>query len=87
VKPVSGSVQIAFDGTEQTTGWQLDDTTGIVTFDVPVPSGVQITAGYEFDVPVRFNDDLLNVSLDTFQAGQIPSISLVEIRQGGANLL
>ncbi len=80
VKPVSGTVQIALDGVVQATGWQVDVTSGIVTFAMAPGIGAVITAGYEFDVPVRFSDDFLAITLESYQAGQIPSIPLIEVR-------
>jgi uncharacterized protein (TIGR02217 family) len=77
-KPVAGTVRIAIDGEEQLTGFTVDETTGIVTFD-SAPAGT-ITAGYDFDTPVRFDTDALSINLATFAAGEIPSIPLVEIR-------
>lgn len=79
-KPVAATVVIALDGVAQATGWQVDVTTGIVTFDLAPAIGVVITAGFEFDVPVRFSEDFLAITLESFQAGQIPSISLIEVR-------
>ena len=43
-------------------------------------AGAVITAGYEFDVPVRFDTERLSVNLKAFKAGQIPSIPLVEVQ-------
>jgi uncharacterized protein (TIGR02217 family) len=79
-KPVDGSVRIALDGVEQISGWSADSTTGLVTFDIAPASGVVIAAGFEFDVPVRFDSDVLEISLDTFRAGTIPDVPLVEVR-------
>ena len=82
VKPVSGSVRIAVGGVERTDGFAVDATTGIVSF-VPgqIPAaGATITAGFLFDVPVRFDTDYLEVDLSAFAAGAIPKIPLVEIR-------
>ena len=79
-KPVAGSVNIALDSVTQSSGWQVDVTNGIVTFDVAPTVGVMITAGYEFDVPVRFGEDFLAITLESYRAGQIPSISLIEVR-------
>lgn len=81
-KPVTGTVLIAFDGVTQSSGWSVDTTTGIITFTSPPAEDVVITAGFEFDVPVMFaNDiDLQNISLETFQAGTIPAINLVELK-------
>jgi len=41
---------------------------------------VPITAGYEFDVPVRFDTDRIQTSLASFQAGEVPNVPVVEIR-------
>jgi uncharacterized protein (TIGR02217 family) len=79
-KPVAGTVRVAINGIEQMSGWSVDTTTGVVTFATPPASGAAIAAGFEFDVPVRFRDDGLNISLETFAAGEAPSIGLVEIR-------
>jgi uncharacterized protein (TIGR02217 family) len=79
-KPVAGSVRVALGGAEQTSGWSVDTTTGIVTFDDAPGHDVAITAGYEFDVPARFDTDSLVINLDSFRAGEIPSVPIVEIR-------
>ena len=83
-KPVAGTVTVAVDGVETTDGvdFTVDTLTGIVTF-LPgaVPgAGEPVTAGFEFDVPVRFDSDVLTINLDAFAAGQIPDIALVEVR-------
>ncbi len=80
-KPVAGSVQVALDGAEQATGWSIDTTTGLVSFDAAPGTGVLVTAGFTFDVPVRFDSDTLDVSLDIERLGSITSIPLVEIRR------
>ncbi|MBN4046385.1 DUF2460 domain-containing protein [bacterium AH-315-P15] len=79
-KPVAGTVLVALDGTPQPTGWSVDVATGIVTFDVAPVSAVAVTAGFEFDVPVRFDSDRLDINLANFNAGEIPSIPIVEVR-------
>lgn len=83
-KPVAGSVLIAVAGAAQAPGaaYTVDDTTGIVAFQpghTPGP-GQAITAGFEFDVPVRFDTDRLEVNIQGFRHGAIPSIPVVEIR-------
>jgi uncharacterized protein (TIGR02217 family) len=82
-KPVAGTVRIALDGVELAPedGWSLDAATGIVTFAAAPEAGVAITAGFEFDVPVRFDSDRLEVTLDLERLGSIASIPLVEIRR------
>jgi uncharacterized protein (TIGR02217 family) len=80
-KPVAGSVRIAVAGAELPLGAAVgcDPTTGLVTFASPPPSGVAITAGFAFDVPVRFDTDALEIDLAAFEAGQVPHVPLVEI--------
>ncbi len=82
IKPVADSVRIAIDGTMVTEGVTVDPATGIMTFDAEhVPeSGAEITAGFVFDVPVRFDSDKLEISLQGFQHGAIPNIPIVEVR-------
>jgi uncharacterized protein (TIGR02217 family) len=83
-KPVAGTVRVAVDGAEKADGvdFTVDLQTGIVTFLAgAIPGAAQaVTAGFEFDVPVRFDSDLLTINLDAFAAGQIPDIALVEVR-------
>jgi uncharacterized protein (TIGR02217 family) len=83
-KPVAGSVRVAVAGVEVAEGeaFTCDVTTGLVTFlpgHIPA-AGQAITAGFLFDVPVRFDTDYLEVDLSAFAAGAIPSIPLVEIK-------
>lgn len=80
LKPVAGSVLVALDGTPQGAGWSVDAATGVITFTTPPGAGAAVTAGFEFDTPVRFAGDHLNVSLETFAAGAVPDIGLVEVR-------
>lgn len=80
-KPVAGTVRIGLDGIEQASGWSVDTTTGVVTFDTAPTAGTAVTAGYEFDVPVRFDTDVLDVTLDLERLGSITSIPLLEIRR------
>jgi uncharacterized protein (TIGR02217 family) len=83
-KPVAGSVRVAVNGVEKTSGvdFACDPTTGTVTFlagHLP-GDGMPVTAGFLFDVPVRFDTDYLEVDLTAFAAGAIPKIPLIEIR-------
>jgi uncharacterized protein (TIGR02217 family) len=84
IKPVVGSVRVAVNGVEKTlsTQFSVNTATGVVTFlsgHVPAASAA-VTAGYLFDVPVRFDTDYLEVDLSAFAAGAIPKIPLVEIK-------
>ena len=78
-KPIAGSVRIAVNG-QEVTGFTLDALTGVVTLAAaPVP-GAAVTAGFAFDVPVRFDTDELRINLSQFAGGDIPDIPIVEIR-------
>ena len=77
-RPVAGSVTVAVDGLAITPDG-IDHENGTVTLATPPASGAIVTAGFAFDVPVRFESDQLSVSLTTFQAGEIPSIPLIEV--------
>jgi uncharacterized protein (TIGR02217 family) len=81
-KPVGGTVLIGLGDIEQreTVHFTVDTASGMVTFDHPPSAGVKITAGYEFDVPVRFDTDRIQTSLASFQAGDAPSVPIVEVR-------
>ncbi len=79
LKPVAGSVRVAVDGVELVAGWSVDAATGVVTFDAAPGASVSVTAGFAFDVPVRFDTDRLSISLAAFRAGEAPDIPVVEI--------
>ncbi|MGB7271086.1 MAG: DUF2460 domain-containing protein [Albidovulum sp.] len=81
-KPVLGTVRIGLQGDEQTESvhFDVDWATGMVTFTTPPALGEQITAGYEFDVPVRFDTETIQVSVASFQAGDVPQVPVVEVR-------
>jgi uncharacterized protein (TIGR02217 family) len=83
-KPEAGSVKVAVAGKAVVAGvdCDVDPATGIVTFRAgkAPPAGAAVTAGFTFDVPVRFDTDELVVDLEAFAAGEIPSIPLIEIQ-------
>ena len=79
-KPVAGSVRIALSGVDQPSGWSVDIATGVVTFSAAPGAGFANTAGFEFDVPVRFDTDRIQTSVASFQAGDVPNVPVVEVR-------
>jgi uncharacterized protein (TIGR02217 family) len=79
-RPGTGTVRVAIDGVEAVTGWTLQPL-GILQFDEPPAEGRAITAGFEFDVPVRFAEDRIEINRATFLAGEAPSVPLIEIRE------
>ncbi|NBE08678.1 DUF2460 domain-containing protein [Paragemmobacter ruber] len=82
LKPVAGTVVVAVAGNRQveTVDYVLDAAVGTVTFVLPPDVGTAVTAGFEFDVPVRFDTDRIAVSVASFQAGEVPSVPVVEVR-------
>jgi hypothetical protein len=66
-KPVAGTVKVYLDDVEQLSGGSVDTTTGLVTFSVPPAVGVEITADFAFDVPVRFDTDHMAVTIESFK--------------------
>ena len=83
-KPVTSTVVVAVDGVPKAVGgdYTVDSLTGVVNFlpGFEPASGANVTAGFEFDVPVRFDTDKLDINLQGFRHGDIPSIPIVEIR-------
>ncbi|MES1201781.1 MAG: DUF2460 domain-containing protein, partial [Pseudomonadota bacterium] len=77
-KPVAGTVRVAIGGVELSSdAFAVDVTTGIITLDA-APSGA-VTVGFQFDTPVRFDLDRLELSLDGFGAGRALAVPLIEI--------
>lgn len=81
-KPVLGTVLVAVAGDAKVEGveFEVDCLTGLVSFAVPPDIGVPVTAGYEFDVPARFDTDVIQVSVASFKAGDVPQVPVVEVR-------
>lgn len=77
-KPVAGSVRVAVDGQEVST-IVVDMAQGIVRFQEPPPEEAVVTAGFLFDVPVRFDADLLETSLEGFGAGRAGQVPIIEL--------
>jgi uncharacterized protein (TIGR02217 family) len=86
-RPVAGTVRISVDGVEQVMPappfpWAVDVTTGIVTFTAAQPgANAVIRAGFEFDVPVRFDTDRLAGSYESFRLLAARDIELIELRE------
>ncbi|NBD28503.1 MAG: TIGR02217 family protein [Alphaproteobacteria bacterium] len=82
VKPVEGRVHVQVSGDPQQEGvdYEIDVTTGVITFAHPPDLQAEVTAGFEFDVPVRFDIDQIRTSVANFQAGEVPDVPVVEVR-------
>lgn len=83
-KPIANSVSVAVDGVVQTLGgdYSIDVNVGEILFappSIPAP-GTLVTAGFLFNVPVRFDSDYLEINLSSFDAGSIPDIPIIEVK-------
>ena len=78
-RPDAGTVRVAVSG-NPVSAWQLA-AGGWIVFDAAPPPGATVTAGFLFDVPVRFAEDRLDITGLSFAAGEAPSVPLVEIRE------
>jgi len=81
-KPVAGSVLAAVgqDALTLDRDYTVDATTGIITFNRAPETGAEVQAGFEFDVPVRFDTELIQTSLASFKAGELPQVPVLEVR-------
>ena len=82
--PVSGTVLVTKDAVSQTEGgdFTVNHVTGVVSFTVAPADTLDIKAGCEFDVPVRFGEEVdsaLQMTYDSFESGSISSIPLIEV--------
>ena len=79
-KPVAGTVRVAVDGAELAPGqFTSNRKTGLLVISTPPAAGAEITAGFEFDTPVRFDSDEIGWSVAAYEIGQMPEIPLVEV--------
>lgn len=72
-------MRVAVGGVE-TAGFTLA-AGGYVVLDTAPGVGVGVSAGFLFDVPVRFAEDTLSVNRATFLAGGATSVPLIEVRE------
>lgn len=81
-KPVLGTVRVGIQGDPQKEGpdFAVDTAIGLVRFQDAPPQGATVTAGFEFDVPVRFDTDSIQTSAASFKAGDIPNVPVIEVR-------
>lgn len=81
-KPVAGTVRMGLSGDalQEGTEYFVNTATGVVTFAFAPPLGSIVTAGFEFDTPVRFDIDRVQTSVSSFKAGQVPNVPILEVR-------
>ena len=81
-KPVADSVMVAVAGASLAAAeFSVDLLTGLVTLEAAPADGAAVTAGFLFDVPVRFDIDGLDIELTSFDAAEVPAIPMIEVRE------
>lgn len=86
-KPIAATVKVGVSGVALSSGWSVAPLSGLITFSTPPASGAEITAGFLFDVPVRFDAPQLFVDMAFFSedegrgVGTVPEIPLIEVRE------
>ena len=80
-KPVDGTVRVAVGGTEIDAGaFVVGASDGEIELETAPPDGAVVTAGFEFDTPVRFDADRIEATLEGFGAGRLVAVPLIELR-------
>lgn len=75
-RPVSGTVVVYDNGVS--VAFTLG-ALGIITLTTPATAGDLITADFQFDVPVRFDQDNLDLTVTYYTSGEYPSIKIKEL--------
>ena len=79
-RPQAGTLLVSLNGVATVSGWTLEPG-GVIAFTSAPAAGATVSAGFLFDVPVRFEQDKIDISCTAFTAGDAPTIPLVEIRE------
>ncbi|MCI5049600.1 MAG: DUF2460 domain-containing protein [Rickettsiales bacterium] len=79
--PVAGALSLYLDGSITPSGYSIDNSTGLITFDSAPGSGVVITADYEFDLPARFDTDQLSARIENYGVRSWLDIPIIEVRR------
>ena len=79
-KPIAATVRVAVSGVSLSSGqFSVNAASGQISLSTPPSAAAAVTAGFEFDTPVRFDADGLEFALEGFGAGRALSVPLVEI--------
>lgn len=80
-KPVEDTVQVALNGSSSGFTFTVNYATGVVTITPAPGSGIEVSAGCEFDVPARFEvdtDEKFQIAIRAINSGELPDINVVE---------
>ena len=80
-KIVPGTISFTANGSDDTGNWSVNTDTGVATRGAGLVNSVEYRGTFEFYVPMRFDLDRITVSLEQVEAGAIPNIPIVELRQ------
>ena len=72
-------MRVAVGGVEAA-DFTVDEATGVMTLASAPTAGVVVTAGFAFDTPVRFDSDRIETTLESFEAGRMAAVPLIEVR-------
>jgi uncharacterized protein (TIGR02217 family) len=80
--PVVASVLVSVNGAlKPANTYSWDGETGEIVFlpgHIPA-NGQTVRAGFEFHVPVRFATEAISANISGFDAGDMPSVPLIEV--------
>jgi uncharacterized protein (TIGR02217 family) len=79
-RPRFDTLLVSVGGVLAASGWTLGDR-GTIVFDEAPAAGAEVRAGFQFDVPVRFAEDRLEIAGAAFAAGEAPSVPVLELRE------
>lgn len=77
-KPVISTVRVFINDIESK-DFNIDLTTGLITLNTTPEIDSTIKASFEFDVPVRFENDIMEITMNSINSGNIKDITLIEI--------
>lgn len=77
-KPVISTVRVFINDIESK-DFNIDLTTGLITLNTVPEIDSIIKANFEFDVPVRFENDIMEITMNSINSGNIKDITLIEI--------
>lgn len=79
-KPVVSTILAEYAGFDVLGDLLVDESSGQFRLLRPVIPGEMIYLGFEFDVPVRFVNDYIDVSVEQFNAGSLPQLNVIEVK-------
>ena len=80
-KIVENTISVFLNDVAQFGNWTVDVDTGLISFSAAPAALAVVSVSCEFDVPVRFDDDLMEAAIPGPDIHHWQSVKLVEIRQ------